>query len=245
VTERGRNGRGVVEPRSFDLAAAVSDPAVPFDSRSFGRAVAVGDVAASPARPARSRPFDLAAHVSDPAPAGHPRALDPRQAELIAAAGAVVLVVSLLFLPWFGTAVATGRFASRAVTPGSEGAWHTLPLLRWLVLVAVVVAVLPLIIRPASRWLGLPRRTSAAIAALGGLTALLLGFRVLIDLPDPSRVVDQQVGAILGLLGALAIALGGLELMRAHAAERARARQARTRTRRTSVPPGELARVHA
>ena len=63
-------------------------------------------------------------------------------------------------------------------------------------------------------------------------------------LPDPSRVVDQQVGAILGLVGALMITLGGLESMRAQAA-RARARQLRTRPRRTGGSPGELARVHA
>jgi len=102
----------------------------------------------------------------------------------------------------------------------------------------------PLLSRPAHRWLGLPKRTNEAVAVLGGLTAVMLGYRVLIDLPDPSRVVDQQAGAILGLLGALVIALGGLESTRAHAA-RARAREVRTRTRRDSVPPGEFARVHA
>jgi hypothetical protein len=192
-----------------------------------------------------SRPFDLAAVASEPE---HPtgagasvRPLHPLQAELIAAAGAVLLLVSLLLLPGFGVAGRVGRFAPRAATIGSEGAWHTLTVLRWPALLTVAVALMPLLARPAQRWLGLPRRTHEIVAALGGLTALLLAYRVLIQLPDPSRVVDQQAGAILGLLGALVIALGGLESIRAHAAP-ARARRA-TRVRHASSPPGELARA--
>lgn len=173
-----------------------------------------------------------------------PRPLHPLEAELIAAAGAILLLVSLLFLKWFGLGGAVGRFAPRAAATGSVGAWHTLGWLRWLALLAIAVALSPLLVRPAERWLGLPRRTNAAVAALGGLTALLLSYRVLIDLPDPSRVVDQKAGAILGLVGALLIAVGGLESMRAHVTP-ARARRKRTRSRRASVPPGHIARIHA
>jgi len=186
-------------------------------------------------------------HLFDHAPEeGGPavRPLAPVQAELVAGAGAAVLIASLLFLPWFGVDRPVGGFAARAAVTGTEGAWHTLTVLRWVVLIVVAIALVPLLSRPAHRWLGLPKRTNEAVAVLGGLTAVMLGYRVLIDLPDPSRVVDQQAGAILGLLGALVIALGGLESTRAHAA-RARAREVRTRTRRDSVPPGEFARVHA
>lgn len=188
------------------------------------------------------RPFDLAGAPRDPASGDHPRPLRPIQAELMAAGGAALLLVSLLFLKWFGIGGAVGRFAPRVDTTGSEGAWHTLTLLRWLALVAIVVAFLPLLVRPAGRWLGLPRRTNAAVATLGALTMLLLGYRVLIDLPDPSHVVDQKAGAILGLLGALLIGIGGLESMRAHTTH-AKARRGRARSRRSSVPPGEIARA--
>lgn len=187
-----------------------------------------------------SNRFDRAAHEGR----STARPLAPVQAELVAGAGAVLLLVSMLLLPWFGVDRPVGHLVvARAVASGTEGPWQALTMLRWLVLVTVVVAVVPLISRPAHRWLGLPKRTNEAVALLGGLTAVLLAYRVLIDLPDPSRVVDQQAGAILGLLGALVIALGGLESTRAHAA-RARAREVR-RTRRQTVPPAALARVRA
>jgi hypothetical protein len=190
------------------------------------------------------RPFDFAEAVSDPAPSDDPRPLHPLQAELITAAGAIVLLVSLLFLKWFGVGGPVGRIAPRAVATGSVGAWQTLGVLRWLALVTIALALAPVLIRLAQRWLGSPRRTSAAAAALGGLTALLLSYRVLVDLPDPSRVVDQKAGAILGVLGALLIAVGARESTRAHSTQ-AGALHSRTQTGRARVPPGQIARVQA
>jgi hypothetical protein len=162
----------------------------------------------------------------------------------MAAAGAIVLLGSLLFLKWFGLGGAVGSFAPRAATTGSEGAWHTLTLLRWLALVAIVVALAPILVRPARRWLGLPRRMNAAITALGAVTTLLLAYRVLIDLPDPNHVVDQKAGAILGLLGALLIVVGGVESMRAQAVH-SPGRSGRRGSRRARGLAAEIARINA
>lgn len=190
------------------------------------------------------RLFDLADAGSEAVSREDANPLHPFQAELIAAAGAILLLVSLLFLKWFGLGGAVGPFAPTTMATGSEGAWHTLTVLRWLAVLASTAAFLPLLLRCAQRWLDPPRRTHSVVAALGGLTALLLGYRVLIDLPDPSRVVDQKAGAILGLAGALLIAVGGLESMRGNPT-RARARRTRTVSGRPPVPPGRTARVHA
>lgn len=235
MTDLAELGHGVVEPRPLHLATA---------GEALDRPRPLGAAARSGEPVDRPRPLGVAAGSGQPDPVDHPGSLNLFHAELIAGAGAGLLLVSLLLLPWFGVDRGGSRFPPRAATTGTEGGWHSLILLRWPLLFAIVVALLPLLVRPAQRWLGLPRRTNATVAALGGLTALLLAYRVLIDLPDPSRVVDQQVGAILGLVGALMITLGGLESMRAQAA-RARARQLRTRPRRTGGSPGELARVHA
>jgi hypothetical protein len=172
------------------------------------------------------------------------RPLHPLQAELIAAGGAVLLLVSLLFLKWFGLGGAVGRFAPRAAATGSEGAWHTLTLLRWLALLTIVVALLPLLMRVGQRWIGPSRRTTAAVAALGGVTMLLLGYRVLIDLPDPQHVVDQKAGAILALLGALLILVGGVEGMGTQAEPSPR-RRARRRSRRPRGVAGQIVRINA
>jgi hypothetical protein len=180
----------------------------------------------------------------DPAPGDDARPLRPFQAELIAAGGAMILLVSLLFLKWFGLGSVLGRFAPRAPATGSEGAWHTLTLLRWPALVTIAVALLPLLMRLGQRWIGAPRRVHRAVAALGGVTTLLLGYRVLIDLPDPRHVVDQKAGAIVGVLGALLIVVGGAESMRTEAAQSPR-RRARGRSRRERGTAREIARINA
>ncbi len=43
---------------------------------------------------------------------------------------------------------------------------------------------------------------------------MLLTYRVLINLPSPSDVVDQKLGAVLGLVCAYGIAVGGFESIR-------------------------------
>jgi hypothetical protein len=173
-----------------------------------------------------------------------PRPLHPLQAEFIAAAGAVIVLVSLLSLKWFGVGGPVGRFAPRIATTSSVGGWHALGLLRWLVLLAAVVAPMPLLIRGAQRWLGLPRRIHVVVAALGALTTALLGYRVLIDLPDPRHVVDQKAGAIAGLVGALMIAIGGAESTRA-ASTTSPPRPTRGEARRARRLAGEIARINA
>jgi hypothetical protein len=173
-----------------------------------------------------------------------PRPLHPLQAELIEAAGASLLLVALLFLKWFGVGGAVGRFAPRAAAAGSEGAWHTLTVLRWPALLAAGLALLPVFVRPVRRWVGLPRRTHTAVAVLGAVTTLLIGYRVLIDLPDPNRVVDQKAGAILGLLGALLIVIGGVESMRAQTVHSSVGRRG-SRSRRARGLAAEIARINA
>lgn len=194
--------------------------------------------------PVARRPFDFEAVISDPEPRVDARALHPFQAELIAAGGAALLLVSLLFLKWFGVGGVVGRFAPRVAATGSEGAWHALTMLRWLILLTVVVALLPLMVRLAQRWLGVPRRIHGAVAALGGATALLLIYRVLIDLPDPSRVVDQKVGAILGVVSAFVVAVGGVESLRGHAMPSA-PDPAPARSHRDRGVAREIARINA
>ena len=67
---------------------------------------------------------------------------------------------------------------------------------------------------------------------------------MLIDLPDPSHVVDQKAGAIVGLLGALLIVVGGVESSRAQAVHSRVARRRRP-SRRTRRLAAEIARINA
>jgi hypothetical protein len=72
-----------------------------------------------------------------------------------------------------------------------------------------MVAIGSVILHATQQTHGARNDTGALTAALGGLSTVLLIYRVLINLPGPDEVVDQKLGAILGLLCAVGIALGG------------------------------------
>lgn len=134
--------------------------------------------------------------------------------ELISGASALALVVTLFAFAWYGLDGVPGRGGSRTGIAGTETGWEGLSVLRWLVLTTVLVAVAAVAVhadRPA-------RQTVAglrlALLVLGCATAVALVIRVLIELPSPDRVVDQKLGAVLGLVAALGVALGASEAVR-------------------------------
>ena len=75
----------------------------------------------------------------------------------------------------------------------------------------IVVAIGSVVLHASQRSHGTRTDTSLVIFTLGSLTSLLLLYRVLIVLPQASKVIDQKLGAILGLACAFGIALGGFE----------------------------------
>jgi hypothetical protein len=139
---------------------------------------------------------------------------------VIAAVAAVLLLILMFAAKWYGVAGVPGTSAhAQAVT--TENAWSSMSAVRWVMLLAIIAAVTSLLIH----LMHVSRNTIAlirlAVALLGSLTALLLTYRVLINPPSPSDVVDQKLGAVLGLVCAYGIAVGGFESIRE---QRARAR---------------------
>jgi len=124
-----------------------------------------------------------------------------RRGELLAGASAVVLAVLMFATPWYGT------------VHGWDGLTH----LRWLELLAIVVAlalVLSQMTRPSP---AIPVSLSMITTVLGDLAFLGLVYRVLINAPGPST----KVWAYLGLASGLALAYGGyLSLRQEGIAER-------------------------
>jgi cytochrome b561 len=147
------------------------------------------------------------------APAAGPRPPRLRRGELISAAGALVLLPLMFALKWFGLEVTPGPSAERSAISSAENAWHGLADLRWLMLITIAAAVGAVLLHVSQRSHGSKTDTSGVVAILGTVTAALLAYRVLIDLPSPNQVVDQKIGAYLGLLAAVTIALGGWESM--------------------------------
>jgi len=152
--------------------------------------------------------------VSEPHEA-QPLATRPRvhTGELISFICALALLPIMFLLDWYGV-VGLPLRARRSGITTAENAWRVLTDLRWLMLLAIVAAMGSVVLHVSQRAHGTKTDTSLAVTAIGTVTALLVGYRVLIDPPDPRSVVDVKVGAYLGLLCAIGIAIGGYESFR-------------------------------
>jgi hypothetical protein len=161
----------------------------------------------------------------------------PPRAELISAASALGLLVVMFGSEWFGVAGVPGRSQASPAISTAANAWDTLTVLRWLMLATIAVALVSPVLHLTQRRHGTQTDTSVVVTLLGAATAASVGFRVLVSLPMPTEVVDQKLGAVLGVFCALGIALGGFESLRE---ERARVR----RLVRSSRRAGRVADAH-
>jgi len=179
------------------------------------------------------------AHRSDAAPAAAPvSTLRIRHGELVSAVSAVALLGLTFLTKWYGVAGVPDPSAARPAITTAENGWDALTVVRWVMLVTICAALGTVLLHASQRSHGTKTDTSRVVAGLGTLTSVLLIYRVLIALPAANQVIDQKLGAILGLLCALGIALGGWESVRAQ-----RMRPAKTSRRaRRGLASGRRAR---
>ena len=158
-------------------------------------------------------------------------ALRLHSGELLSAASALVLLLVMFLVEWYGVDRIPSRGSPASGTIGAENAWNALTLVRWVMLLTIIVAIGAI----ALRWTRHADRAEAvaprAVTVLGVLTSVLLVYRVLIALPS-GEIVDQKLGALIGVVAAFGIALGGFESVR----------QQRSRTNESSTEPaGDVA----
>jgi hypothetical protein len=160
----------------------------------------------------------------DEASAGPPpRGPRIRVGALVSATSALALLVIMFAMEWYGVAGVPDPSAVRPAVSTAENGWHGLTVTRWVLLATIVASIGAVVLHASQRQHGNKTDTSLIVAALGALSAALLIWRVLIVLPASTRVIDQKLGAFLGLLCALGIAWGGYEAIRE---QRARVRAA-------------------
>lgn len=176
---------------------------------------------------------------TEPAPAFGPpfRATRVHVGELVSALCALALAVDLFATSWYGVAGVPDPSAARPAISTAENGWDGLTVVRWVILTTVATALGSVILHASQRGHGTKTDTSQLVTALGCVTSVLLVYRVLIRTPAPSVVIDQKLGAILGVLLALGIAWGGYESIREQRARdgspvRSRRRQALASRRR-------------
>jgi hypothetical protein len=133
-----------------------------------------------------------------------------RRGEWIAGASAVLLLVFMFVLPWYG-------LSGAAATSGGStalNAWHSLTMLRWLMLVTIVAALSLVFLQATRPAPALPVSASAIAMPLSGLTALALIYRVLINTPGENSLLHPRIGAFLGLIAACALVFGAFRSLR-------------------------------
>jgi drug/metabolite transporter (DMT)-like permease len=119
-----------------------------------------------------------------------------RRGEWIVGAGSVVLLASILLLPWFGHKHA-------------HNGWNGLRNSHWLLVVTLILALALVFFQATRRAPGVPSALSAFVAIFGTVTAGWLVYRVGIAPPS-----GRKAGGWLALVGALAIAYGGFSSLR-------------------------------
>jgi hypothetical protein len=137
-----------------------------------------------------------------------------RTGEVIAGVAAVVLLLSVFLLPWFGLTGMIAPVAARLGVSTSVNGWQSLTTLRWLMLVTSLAALALVYLQGTRRSPALPATFSLIVMLLGGLTTLALIYRVLINVPGTNSVTDHRVGGFIGLISACAIAYGGYRSLR-------------------------------
>lgn len=133
--------------------------------------------------------------------------------EKIAGVSAVLLFV-IMFFDWFGVEI-SGEGGSVSFGSGAGGnAWQALDIIPFILLIAIVVALVNVFLRLSDSDYEPPISMNVAVAVLGGLAALLVLFRV-ISPPDFGSFggvtveATREFGLFLGLAAAIGIAFGG------------------------------------
>ena len=150
---------------------------------------------------------------------GRRRRIRLRRGEAIAAISAIALFV-LMFTTWYGSEV-SGQVGEIEIEGAGAGgsAWQTLELISLILMLTIAVTVGAAILRlSGSEWKP-AIAPGAAVAVLGGLSTLLIVFRIVVP-PDLGELGGIEVkatlglGAFLALCAAVGIAYGGYRAMR-------------------------------
>jgi hypothetical protein len=158
--------------------------------------------------------------------------------ELTSAIGALLLLALMFLTKWYGVAGVPDPSAARPAVSTAENAWGGLTDVRWVMLLTILAALGSVLLHASQRGHGTRTDTSVLLLTLGSLTSALLIYRVLIELPQASKVIDQKLGAVLGLMCALGIALGAVESVHEQRSlQRAVRAQPRRRRRLASSRP--------
>jgi hypothetical protein len=138
--------------------------------------------------------------------------------EKIAGVSAVLLFI-FMFFTWFGVEV-SGSGGLSGTVPGAGGsAWDALDFIPIVLVVAIVVSLINVFLRLSDSDYEPPVSLNVAVAILGGLSTLLVLYRIISppsfgSFGGVSVDATLELGIFLGLLAAAGIAFGGYRGMK-------------------------------
>jgi multisubunit Na+/H+ antiporter MnhB subunit len=128
-----------------------------------------------------------------------------RHGELIAGAGGVALLI-VMFLDWYGA-------EGPADVSIGLSAWQAFSVTDVILALTAVAGIGLAVLTASRRSPALPVAASVITATLGAFATLLVLYRIL-NQPGPNEFFEVKLGAFLGFLSVLAIAVGGWRAMR-------------------------------
>ncbi|MBK5231131.1 MAG: hypothetical protein JJE27_08180, partial [Thermoleophilia bacterium] len=135
---------------------------------------------------------------------------------LIAAAGGIVLIISL-FLNWYTYKAGLNIAGVNSSSSTGISAWDAFSLIDLLLLVIGLLAIVPAALDVFDMEVELPVDMSVVTMAAGALAVLLIVFRVIdkpgpdvsVNIPGVEAGVHLAFGLFIGLISSAAIAFGG------------------------------------
>src|SRR5919109_2269085 len=122
------------------------------------------------------------------------------------AAGSAILLFIVMFFSWFGAPDNEITNALNAAgVDTSANAWQSFDFIDLVLLLTIIVAVGAAAIVGSGAAVNVPIPPGVLTALLGGLSTLLVLYRIL----DPPSDADRKFGVFLGLILAAAITYGG------------------------------------
>lgn len=133
--------------------------------------------------------------------------------EKIAGVSAILLFI-FMFFDWFKVEV-TGGEGLFSVSEGGS-AWDALDVIPIILMVAIIAAIALAVIRLTDAVFEPPVSMAAAVAILGGISVLLILYRIIdppLDTDIPGVEISRSLGIYLSLLAAAGITYGGYRAM--------------------------------
>lgn len=131
------------------------------------------------------------------------------------AGGSAVLLFIFMFFDWFKVEVSGGEGLFSLSVGGS--AWEAFSYIDLFLLLTIIVAVAVAVIRLSDALVEPPVSLNAVAAVLGGISVLLILYRIIDPPGDTGGLsgvsIDPALGAFLGLIAAVGIAYGGYRAM--------------------------------